>query len=145
MRCMIYASNAIYAIRLKHPSISYYSASDESTELFLQHSFYVKIMIQYELTSDDRSRCIDAMLSVRKKGCDLYGTVDPEVGQGKLWISLNSHLLTHTMQYALLYGAPRNCWVFSYESMLGRLKRSVQQHRNGMYAGKYLTTFHLHN
>lgn len=121
----------------KHPNLRCYGENDRSTAILMVHSRYVKTLTQRVLTPERVSECLHDIIHVRQVGLEIYGAEDDEVRFGKTWLSLNSHLMMHVVQYTEMYGSPRNVWVSSCESILGRMKRLLQQHRNAISAGQH--------
>ncbi len=75
------------------------------------------------------------MREVRRIGFNFYNGKSETDSYDVYWLSINSHIMTHTDDFVKRFGSLRNTWVFSFESLLGGLKRYSQRHKNGRSEG----------
>ena len=107
-------------------------------ELLVRHVAYSKILSKHSITSKDLAFVDKEIFEVRRKASAYYS--EPNQGKkkknsNKIWITINSHYMTHASLYVRRFGVLRNTWVFLFESALGKVKRYQLRHRNGKSEG----------
>ena len=123
MKVIEYSPVALYTIGIP-PELA------DKWTLFCLQSEFMSILTDHEISAGQLSYCSTIFQFIKFRGLRYYTG-----NENESWITINSHIISHTEHYVKRFGVCRASWVFSMESQLGIMKRYLDKHRNGVSEG----------
>ena len=134
--CILTTHAMMTAFKYSQPILKKIITSEELSEhleLWGKNVQFIQIMTSSDISSADLDNAALLFHQIKHQGAFLYTNQDHE--RSVSWITINSHVLSHTKMNTQRWGCPVYSWVFAFESQLGILKRYLDLHRNGVSEG----------
>ncbi len=100
---------------------------------FLKHMSYLRLLCRHELPASELNAIKQLILDSKRSEHAVYG--DKVIGP-------NFHFTLHCTQFIEEVGVPREYWTFVQESLIGRVKKTMQQRTNGKNVASSVFAFY---